>query len=132
MRAISLWQPWATLVREGKKTIETRMWPTNMRGDILICSTKKPKVSGHLCGYALCVVRLRDCRPMVRGDETAAMCDWEPGRWAWVLSNIRPTSPFPVTGKQGFFDVQLPCSDHCMDHGTSLLPGLGRPLFKEP
>ena len=26
MKAISLWQPWASLVAEGVKTIETRSW----------------------------------------------------------------------------------------------------------
>ena len=36
MVAISLLQPWATLVVIGAKTIETRSWSTNYRGTILI------------------------------------------------------------------------------------------------
>ncbi len=36
MKAISLLQPWATLVVLGLKTIETRSWGTKHRGPILI------------------------------------------------------------------------------------------------
>jgi len=36
MKAISLLQPWATLVVTGVKTIETRSWGTKYRGPILI------------------------------------------------------------------------------------------------
>src|SRR5438132_14238201 len=34
--ALSLKQPWATLLAHGQKTIEIRRWPTNRRGRILI------------------------------------------------------------------------------------------------
>lgn len=40
MKAISLWEPWASLMMTGAKTIETRSWQTNYRGDLLICSSK--------------------------------------------------------------------------------------------
>ncbi len=36
MKAISLLQPWASLVVMGVKTIETRSWETKYRGPILI------------------------------------------------------------------------------------------------
>ncbi len=38
MKALSLWEPWASLIRTGAKTIETRSWPTNYRGKLLICA----------------------------------------------------------------------------------------------
>jgi hypothetical protein len=41
MKAISLWQPWATLVAIGAKTIETRGWSTSYRGPIAIHAAKK-------------------------------------------------------------------------------------------
>ena len=41
MKAISLWQPWAQLVAIGAKRIETRHWPTNVRGTIAIHAAKK-------------------------------------------------------------------------------------------
>jgi hypothetical protein len=36
MKALSLWQPWATLVSIGAKRIETRSWPTKYRGPLAI------------------------------------------------------------------------------------------------
>lgn len=36
MKALTLHQPWATLVAEGVKTIETRSWPTKHRGPVAI------------------------------------------------------------------------------------------------
>lgn len=41
MKAISLWQPWASLIANGAKKIETRSWPTNYRGPILIHAAKR-------------------------------------------------------------------------------------------
>lgn len=41
IRALSLWEPWATLMRLGEKTVETRSWPTAYRGPLLICASKR-------------------------------------------------------------------------------------------
>jgi len=41
MKAISLWQPWASLVACGAKRFETRSWPTRYRGPLLIHAAKK-------------------------------------------------------------------------------------------
>ena len=40
MKALSLWQPWASLIATGAKTWETRSWPTAYRGPLLICASK--------------------------------------------------------------------------------------------
>lgn len=42
MKAITLWQPWASLVACGAKKYETRSWPTNYRGPIAIHAAKRP------------------------------------------------------------------------------------------
>ena len=39
-KALSLWEPWASLVRTGAKTYETRSWATSYRGPLLICAAK--------------------------------------------------------------------------------------------
>lgn len=36
MRAITLWQPWSTLIARGLKKYETRSWKTRYRGQLLI------------------------------------------------------------------------------------------------
>lgn len=36
MKALSLWQPWASAIAVGAKRIETRSWETSYRGPLLI------------------------------------------------------------------------------------------------
>lgn len=36
MKALTLWQPWASLVALGEKRIETRCWQTKYRGELAI------------------------------------------------------------------------------------------------
>ena len=118
MKALSIRQPDAGMIASGEKTIETRLWATSYRGDLLICSSKKPVDEGP-AGVALCIVRLVDCRPMEKreredmcsSDEIAACCEWYPGAYAWILVDIRPIKPFPVRGQLGLFDVEVPHED---------------------
>lgn len=42
MKALTLWQPWATLVALGVKTIETRSWSTSYRGPLAIHAATRP------------------------------------------------------------------------------------------
>lgn len=45
MKAVTLWQPWASLVAIGAKTIETRSWATSYRGPLAIhAAARKPAV----------------------------------------------------------------------------------------
>lgn len=46
MKAITVIQPWATLLISGKKMYETRSWKTNYRGEILIHAGKKDPLWG--------------------------------------------------------------------------------------
>ncbi|MBE9036019.1 ASCH domain-containing protein [aff. Roholtiella sp. LEGE 12411] len=41
IKAISLHQPWASLIPMRLKKYETRSWATNYRGPLLICAAKK-------------------------------------------------------------------------------------------
>lgn len=36
MKALTLWQPWASLVAMGEKKVETRCWSTAYRGELAI------------------------------------------------------------------------------------------------
>ena len=42
MKALSLWQPWASLIAAGWKIHETRHWPTNHRGPLAIQAAQRP------------------------------------------------------------------------------------------
>lgn len=41
MKALSLWQPWASLIMLGEKEYETRSWYTSYRGTLLIHASKR-------------------------------------------------------------------------------------------
>lgn len=41
IKAITLWEPWATLMVYGLKEIETRSWSTNYRGPLAIHAAKR-------------------------------------------------------------------------------------------
>ena len=136
-KAISLHQPWASLIAMGFKHYETRSWSTNYRGNLVICSAKKNPKQQRLnyeylasilgidltqypwdslpLGKAIAVVNLTDCIEMTPNfiedqSESEQLCGhWKPGRFAWQLDNIRPISPpIPIKGQQGLWDVELP------------------------
>jgi len=114
MKAITLRQPWANLIAEGKKTIETRKWRTEYRGDLVICSSKSPKIEP--AGFALCVVELYTIGPMVKLHETEACCEVYPGAYAWKLRNLRLIKPiFRVVGSLSIFNLVIP-------EGVELVP----------
>lgn len=44
MLVISLHQPWATLMALGEKLYETRAWPTDIRGPVVVYAAKKSSI----------------------------------------------------------------------------------------
>lgn len=49
MKALTLWQPWASLIALGEKRYETRSWATSYRGLLAIhASAPKPQVWPYL------------------------------------------------------------------------------------
>jgi hypothetical protein len=106
-KAISLKQPWANLVTKGKKTIETRVWNTNYRGDLVVCSSQSPKIEPY--GYALCIVEVYKTRPMEKADEAKACISVYPKAHSWFLRNLRRIkNPIPVKGSLGIYNLELP------------------------
>ena len=110
MKALSVHQPFASLIAAGEKTIETRRWPTSYRGDLLIVSTLRPyrPNPGLPLGQALCVVMLYDCVPSTFDHASAACCSIYEGAWSWLLEDVRPIEPFPVRGYQRIYEVEVP------------------------
>lgn len=131
MKALSLWQPWASLVAAGVKIDETRHWSTEYRGPIAIQAARTLDVAGapdHLClsvfgsfwpkqlpqGVVVCVAELYDCVPAERiagyiSRANLAAGNFAPGRFAWRFRNIRALlEPIPVVGRQGLFNWTPP------------------------
>lgn len=112
MKAISIRQPWASMIASRQKTIETRSWGTTYRGPLLIVASKRPLIKGpgsvYLpTGVAVCRCKLINCRPMRKEDEAASCCETYPGAYAWVLGSIQITHGFHVKGRLGLFDVDV-------------------------
>ena len=108
IRGLTLIQPWATMIADGKKTIETRTWATPYRGWIAIHAGKNRLMLGskddYPLGQILAVARLVDCRPMEESDERAAQTALYEGAKAWVLEDVRPlATPIPTTGMLGLW-----------------------------
>jgi ASCH domain-containing protein len=109
VKAISIRQPYASMIARGEKRVEVRSWSTTYRGQLLICASRQPaEPTDEPCGVAVCMVELADCREFKRSDVKAAGCSWSPGLFAFALRDPRPVEPFPVRGQLGIFDVELP------------------------
>mgnify|MGYP001598287829 CR=1 FL=1 len=111
MKALSVRQPWASLIASGKKTIELRRWKTSYRGPLLICASAHKQGTGPK-GVAVAMVDLIDIRPATPTDAIAACCDPVNGEFAWVLKNAHPIMPFPVQGKLSVFSVAFPKTEN--------------------
>lgn len=133
MKAISLWQLWATLVAIDAKRFETRSWKTNYRGLLAIHAAKKFElVQKEYClqdpffavlkanglsvdnlplGGIVAVVKVVDIqrteevRKLINPNEKA-FGNYADGRFAWKLELVRYLEkPIPMNGSQGLFEV---------------------------
>ena len=213
MKAITLWQPWASLIAVGAKRIETRSWSTNYRGPLAVhASLRRPEYQrigpytvedwwnadnvrhvaecdcGHdevdpRCGRRsrsrmvltrrdahetelplgaiVATCELVDCVPIGRtkgAHSHVAECehegdlphqqgglwligpneithgsptrieserhfgDYTPGRFAWLLDDVKPCDPIPARGRQGLWewDSDLICGAS----GPEPVPGI--------
>jgi len=119
IKALTLIQPWASLVRDKIKLIETRSWATHYIGFIAIHAGNK--VNQDACdkfGYdsknieretILCIAYLQQCvkfpNPLAKPDIYG---DFTPGRFGWILTNIIPLSkPIYMKGKQGLWNLDM-------------------------
>lgn len=155
MKAITVLQPYASLIACGAKRIETRSWATKYRGPIAIHAGLSKKYSGKVrespfyeefskhergpvCmnwdrlpellpyGKVIAIVDLIDCQKVIGkaslkiGDQKQmiailenqmriagnefAFGDYEVGRSAWILANVRRIDPVPVRGMQRIWE----------------------------
>ena len=134
MKALTLTQPWATLVALGEKAIETRSWYTPFRGEIAIHAAMGfPGWAKRLCfeepfsivlskhglspdnlplGRILCTVSLEDCietrslNPDYPSEQERAFGDFSYGRFAWLLAGpLQTFDPAPyVKGHLGLWN----------------------------
>lgn len=129
MKAITIKQPFASLIAEGMKDIENRTWPTKYRGRVLIHAAKSADYDGLPSPYAALfllgrfhniltieqkesIIQLSKIRSSIVGSVEIVDCIqnhesiWaENGLWNWVLANpIKFLEPIPAKGKLSFWD----------------------------
>lgn len=120
MRALSIWQPWASLIRDGRKTIETRSWEMLYRGPLAIHATMY--VEKYACeefgydwrtiprGAVLCIVGVQGCvrfpHPLAKPDEYG---DFTAGRYGMLMTMLEKfAAPIPAKGRQGLWNWERP------------------------
>lgn len=132
MKAITIKQPWATLIALGLKEFETRSWATKYRGSIAIHAGKSidkeayENFSNDLkavgienikqlpIGSVIATASLVECHKVIKeypeqntAEVAAFYIDgkeydygfYEPGRYAWQLSNVQAIGPVPAKGQ---------------------------------
>lgn len=131
MRAISIIQPWATLILLGEKEYETRSWGNDYRGPVLIhASRKKSRELEFTCrsnpivaelfkkhgldfeklprGGFIGQVEMIDCLPtgsLTVGAQEAAVGDFRPGRHALKFTNPKPFQLIECAGMLGLYRI---------------------------
>ena len=120
MKVLSLIEPYATLIKNGVKTIETRSWKTNYRGKLYIhaSATKIPKeyeknkelmslvdINNLNYGNIICSCELVDCIKMTDEFINDITGIYDNGRYAWILENIEQLDePIKAKGKLNIWD----------------------------
>jgi hypothetical protein len=129
VKALSFWQPWASLVAHGMKTVETRAWPTHYRGPLIIHAALRTRgldaaalqllerlAREHL-GQALAdlptgahvgVADVVGCIPtdgFSPGPLERALGNYGPGRYAIVLAAALAFPSVPARGRQRFWTI---------------------------
>lgn len=115
MKALTLIQPWASLIIDGRKKIETRSWPTKVRGTVAIHAGKKvDKAAAEEFGYdpdklpTGCVIGIADIVGCIQFDGSTKgdlYGDFTPGRYGFVLVNARGFQyPADARGALGFWE----------------------------
>lgn len=119
MKAISLWQPWASLWISPAKIHETRHWPTHHRGPLVVHAAKKlvsdcGELLDEIClerfgpywrkelprGALIGIVHLVSCQrveelpptpcPVPKADKDDWICgDFSDHRFAWKRGHFR-------------------------------------------
>ena len=128
MKALSLWQPWASAVALGLKVYETRSWRTHYFGPIAIHAAKRidrvmlrqieylkylnlKALEDPPTGAIIATAILVECIDAARIRDQLSHVelhfgDFSDGRWAWRLREVRALPvPIPFRGRQGLFDI---------------------------
>jgi len=123
--ALSLRQPWAELILQGKKTIETRRWDTDFRGEFYIHVSKTVDkeackefgfdpdslITGAIVGKAT----LLDAKEYYTKEQfmkddpkhKAGFYGFAKPMFGFILDDVEKIKPIPQKGALKFFEVNI-------------------------
>ena len=125
MKCLSVSQPFASLIVQGKKIIDLRRWNTNFRGEFLIHAPQKlrtedckrlkinPKtlVLGAIIGKAeIYDVKKYSSKAEIISDSKKHLASkkYQNSKYGFCLKNaISFRVPIPAKGQLGFFEVNI-------------------------
>lgn len=131
IKAITVSQPYASLIASGEKWVENRIWPTNFRGPIAIhagkgtqyLSRRELREGGYPTGAVIAISELVACIPYLPGHSSwmqshgshvlqrlgISVADFlasphTEGPWCWILRRVRKlVHPYPCRGSLGLW-----------------------------
>jgi hypothetical protein len=111
--ALTVKQPWASLIASGLKTIENRSWDRRaiVGKRIAIHAGKATPVEVKRGGRAGKISRADNplgaivCTAVVERFVTSSKNSWFLGPIGWVLKDIRPCTPIPCSGALGLWAI---------------------------
>lgn len=129
MKALTISQPFASLIASGEKWVENRTWETDYRGPLAIHAGKRSRyleaedLRRYPTGCIVAVCRLALCVRLgllrQRLESTNEVFAWlvghtieevlahrhTEGPWCWILKDVRPLpSPLHCRGAQGLWN----------------------------
>lgn len=128
MKVLSIKEPFATLIKDKEKYIETRSWKTTYRGELYIHASLskyknesmdssyidsliKDKTLNY--GYIICKCKLVDCikidksfqEKISKDEKEYKLGDYTEGRYAWILEDIEELHvPIKAKGKLNIWE----------------------------
>lgn len=134
MKALTISQPFASLIADGDKWVENRKWPTNYRGLLAIHAGKgkqyltASELSEYPTGKVIAIATLVNCLELThlrRMDRWQLVPGWPidsapivgavldhdhtEGPWCWILRDVKKLSePITINGAQGLWDWSCP------------------------
>lgn len=135
IKALTISQPYASLIASGEKWVENRRWYTRYRGYLAIhagCGTQylsrrereqqRLPIRGVIAiARLVAVVNLRTIRECCDGLDSDELLqvgitaddllahEHTEGPYCWVLQHVTPLDqPVPIAGKQGLWDFEVP------------------------
>jgi predicted transcriptional regulator len=105
MKALSIREPWAGLIVDGKKSIELRTWRTHYRGPALIHRSGK---NGGIIGSMeiVDVIKIESLEQFrtLHNKHHAPEDFFQKKLYGWIINNARPVDLIPCKGRLGLWE----------------------------